>query len=276
MKKISRQGLQALNEIFSSDIKKSYSMGDKDLEERLVQASNDYLRQAKTYEETERIFKEAGMRTEIVAKMKDIIECALVPLPCEASEDDSKKKSRSWSQVEDTRLLAGIYRNGLDNWSTVAMFVGNGRTRAQCAQRWSRGLNPRISRDTWTQEQETMLMQYVAMFGDKAWTKIATLLGNRSDVQCRYHYMQLAKSGRRVALPCVQQPYFPPMRTAIRNSMPTMPIADTAQYQFSMEPRRSSMIPQIPVVPGKPPAEIESSQTKHMIPSIDGFLRNFQ
>jgi len=30
----------------------------------------------------------------------------------------------------------------------VASFVGNGRTRAQCAQRWSRGLNPKICKKT--------------------------------------------------------------------------------------------------------------------------------
>jgi hypothetical protein len=37
------------------------------------------------------------------------------------------------------------------------------------------------------------LMQLVHMYGDKAWTKISGSMGNRSDVQCRYHYHQLAK-----------------------------------------------------------------------------------
>lgn len=112
---------------------------------------------------------------------------------------------RTWSSYEDVRLLAGIYRYGIDNWAPISKFVGNGRTRAQCAQRWARGLNPRICKDTWDPSEDMRLMQLVQQYGDKSWTRIAASLGNRSDVQCRYHYHQITKDmGQIVPIPRAQ------------------------------------------------------------------------
>jgi hypothetical protein len=102
-----------------------------------------------------------------------------------------RKITRSWTEYENQRLIAGICRYGTDNWLAVAAFVGNGRTRAQCAQRWIRGLDPRISKDRWTAESEGRLQELVERFGTKSWSRIASEMGNRSDVQCRYHYYQM-------------------------------------------------------------------------------------
>ena len=107
-----------------------------------------------------------------------------------------RKKTRPWAAGEDARLIAGIHRFGLDDWVSVARFVGNGRTRAQCAQRWVRGLDPRISKDQWTWEDEQKLLSLVANGENKGWTAIAAAMGNRSDVQCRYHFLQMRKEGR--------------------------------------------------------------------------------
>jgi len=112
------------------------------------------------------------------------------------SSDLARKKTRTWTSYEDQRLIAAVHRFGLDNWALVALFIGNGRTRAQCAQRWNRGLDPRISKDHWTAEEETKLIHLVLSVGNKGWTCIATGMGNRSDVQCRYHYIQMKKEGR--------------------------------------------------------------------------------
>ena len=105
--------------------------------------------------------------------------------------NSQRKKTRSWTEYEDQRLLAGIHKFGTDNWVSVASFVGNGRTRAQCSQRWTRGLDPRISKDKWSLEDEESLMRLVIQYGTKSWTRIAQEIGNRSDVQCRYHYKQM-------------------------------------------------------------------------------------
>jgi hypothetical protein len=107
-----------------------------------------------------------------------------------------RRKTRPWTHKEDMRLLAGIHKEGMDNWVGVANFVGNGRTRAQCAQRWFRGLDPRICKDQWTSEEEEKLFKLLQDHGLKGWTAIASEMGNRSDVQCRYHYLQMKRTGR--------------------------------------------------------------------------------
>jgi hypothetical protein len=102
--------------------------------------------------------------------------------------------NRAWKQNEDTRLLAAIYRFGMDDWERVSTFVGSGRSKSQCHQRWTRGLDPRIVKATWTAEQDEQLLMLVALYGEKRWTRVAVGVGNRCDVQCRYRYNVLKKA----------------------------------------------------------------------------------
>lgn len=110
------------------------------------------------------------------------------------SDRKRRKKCKLWNNIEDERLLAAILKFGLDNWSAISRFIGNDRTRSQCCQRWTRGLDPRISKDQWTAAEDKLLTNLVQSHGTKSWTQIASILGNRSDVQCRYHYQQLVKT----------------------------------------------------------------------------------
>jgi hypothetical protein len=136
-----------------------------------------------------------------IEKLNEILTIPPIPIPFEndhSNETERRKKTRPWSDYEDSRLLAGILRYGAENWASISLFVGNGRTRSQCAQRWSRGLDPRLSRDQWTHEEDRSLMEFVQFYGDQAWTKVAARFGNRSDVQCRYRYKQLQKDRMQV------------------------------------------------------------------------------
>ncbi|OHT14338.1 Myb-like DNA-binding domain containing protein [Tritrichomonas foetus] len=107
--------------------------------------------------------------------------------------NNARKKTRSWSNGEDNRLMMGVHKYGLDNWNLVAQFVGNGRSRSQCSQRWIRVLDPKICKNHWTAEEEAQLMELVTQYGEKSWMRVANCLGNRSDVQCRYRYQMLKK-----------------------------------------------------------------------------------
>jgi hypothetical protein len=120
------------------------------------------------------------------------------PLPNHSDGKGARNKTRSWTLPEDNRLLAGIRKFGLDGgstWSAIAGFVGSGRTRSQCSQRWLRVLDPRICKGQWTQEEDKRLLDLVTLYGEKSWMKISTKILSRSDVQCRYRYLQF-KRGR--------------------------------------------------------------------------------
>ena len=131
-------------------------------------------------------------------KLQMILAVGDTPIPFNPQMADTiampnRKKTHPWTTYEDQRLLAGIHRFGLDDWTRISAFVGNGRTRAQCSQRWFRGLDPRISKTRWTEEQDERLLTLVAQFGEKRWTSLAKNVPDRCDVQCRYRYRQLQK-----------------------------------------------------------------------------------
>ncbi|OHT17428.1 Myb-like protein [Tritrichomonas foetus] len=112
----------------------------------------------------------------------------------DSESEQSKGKTRLWSKEEDRRLLHAITIFGLGKWKDICVFVGGGRSRAQCSQRWYRSLDPRISKDRWTADEDARLLQSVAINGDHTWTKVAQDVKTRSDVQCRYRYNQIQKS----------------------------------------------------------------------------------
>jgi hypothetical protein len=155
-----------------------------------------FLRGELTYDECRQHFLATINRDNALVRLQEILSVPSEPIPYhgEAPSDDGRlslrRRTRPWTTGEDQRLLAGIVRFGLDNWQAVAHFVGSGRNRAQCSQRWSRGLNPRISKRAWTAVEDQQLQDLVRQYGEKSWAKIASILGNRSDVQCRYHYRQ--------------------------------------------------------------------------------------
>ena len=298
MKKVSRQGLQALVEICQADIERHHMNLPLETRARLLDTVTAYLRQSCSFDDANRVFTEVAAPREVLLRMRGVLECDPTPIPYDETRENPHKKTRAWTPEEDTRLLAGILKSGLDNWSVVAASVGNNRTRAQCAQRWSRGLNPRICKDTWTPEEESKLLQYVRMLGDKAWTKISALIGNRSDVQCRYHYHQICKSG---VTQCMARPdpVFKVMRTPMRSSMPSVIPFDrtrnvgAAVAMVPTEVRRGSVVhgvrrpplippiaaisePPIPPVPAVPPVPPVAPVARPALLPIDGFLKNFQ
>jgi hypothetical protein len=149
-----------------------------------------------------------------------------------------RRKPRPWSPAEDDRLLVAIHRFGVDNWASVANFVGGGRQWAQCSQRWIRGSSPRISKNQWSAEDELRLLHLVCEKGSRRWTIIAAAMGNRSDVQCRYHFFQMQRE-KRMPVEMLRPP-LPPGRASVpfpkqeqpmrirSNSLRRIPIAEWA------------------------------------------------
>lgn len=159
----------------------------------------EFLEKQITYEKAaEEIFNLVGT-TDPIESLNKILQTDSTPLPYPESYKKTglkRHKTRSWEAYEDQRLIAGIYKCGIENWTSISKFVGNGRTRSQCSQRWYRCLNPSISKSQWTKEEEEKLIDLVKKSSGKSWNKIAFKLGNRSDVQCRYKYKQLLRDDK--------------------------------------------------------------------------------
>ena len=112
------------------------------------------------------------------------------------SENDviKKRKTRmNGTSEEDKKLLMGIQYYGETNWTSVASYVGNNRTRSQCSQRYKRDIGSNIKREKWTSEEEDLLLKLIQKYGFQSWAKISREFGNRSDVQCRFRFNKYLK-----------------------------------------------------------------------------------
>ena len=214
--------------------------------------------------------------TEPIERIADIISLVNSPAP-DAYEDMGmddgnarRKKTRVWTTMEDMRLLAGIHKFGLDEWPNVAAFVGHGRTRNQCSQRWLRVLDPKISKDAWTKAETEKLFRLVEQYGTKSWMKIATEMGNRCDVQCRYQYMRQQKAKDYAAGQVVQEKPVPPadMKPPLAPMPATMPPqmhAPLMQGLYDLRPMQTQIVRQIPPPPPPPPqSTLQSIQSQLM------------
>ena len=134
---------------------------------------------------------------DIIMRMLDIINCVNEEPPKPPDHEEygfeRRKKTRGWTTIEDNRLIMAVNEFGIINLGAVAGFVGSGRSRSQCSQRWIRVLDPKLSKMPWKSEEDELLLSLCKSYGVKSWMKIATQIGNRSDVQCRYRYTQLTR-----------------------------------------------------------------------------------
>jgi hypothetical protein len=160
-----------------------------------------------------------------VHKLESILRTPDAPITNSARVSRPTGKTRPWTAYEDQRLLAAIHRFGLQDWAAVALFVGNDRSKAQCSQRWGRGLDPKISKDQWSAEQDQLLLELVATHGEGNWMKVSNDLGTRCDVQCRYRYKQLQK----------RDDFDEKMRTASRTVTPTTHASSKSRTKTSTQ-----------------------------------------
>ena len=160
----------------------------------------NYVTQVITPDEANARLEAITGNPDSVQKINDVIQQYQLPEPAPQAVYKTmpqipgfRKRSSPWTEEEDERLKTAIRVHGSDNWALVSTFVGGGRTKSQCSQRWRRVLDPKINKGNWTREEEEKLIEAVKAFGNKAWTRISSEMGNRSDVQCRFRYNFLQK-----------------------------------------------------------------------------------
>ncbi|CAG8512965.1 3741_t:CDS:10 [Cetraspora pellucida] len=87
-----------------------------------------------------------------------------------------------WKKEEDEALRNAVSIYGAGNWVKVQQYV-LGRTDVQCRERWMNVLNPSIKKDSWTNEEDTKLLELVKSIGVGKWAKISAFMDGRTDNQ---------------------------------------------------------------------------------------------
>jgi hypothetical protein len=169
-----------------------------DVRFRLADAAKRLFRHQISNEDAHQAFSAYPSALPVVKYVQQIVYMSDCPLPASFGRDPlaaaSRRKSFPWTSAEDLRLLAAVARFGARDWRAISSFVGAGRTASQCNQRWYRAIDPTITHRAWDSEEDRRLLSAVETYGTTSWCRVARVVVARTDLQCRYRYLQLVKS----------------------------------------------------------------------------------
>ncbi|KAM7275156.1 hypothetical protein ACFE04_017022 [Oxalis oulophora] len=187
----------------------------------------------------------------------------------------SRKKSNNlvkgqWTIDEDRLLIKLVDQYGLRKWSHIAQMLP-GRIGKQCRERWHNHLRPDIKKDTWSEEEDKVLIESHAEIGNK-WAEIAKRLPGRTENSIKNHWnatkrRQFSKRKCRSKYPrgSILQDYIKSLNLNSSNN--------TTSLRAQQKPSSSSatILPNHMITSSVNPQQGLICATDRLVPSFDDF-----